>query len=91
MHCLQEAVARLGFFGACPTETETSRREAGFHMVFWACKPISTDFKWLHNGGKSTVWYAYPNEERAIILCDPPLFTLTRPCSLSDAGADQIG
>ena len=28
-------MARLGFFGACPTETETSRREAGFHMVFF--------------------------------------------------------
>ena len=37
-------MARLGFCGACPTETETSRREAGFHMVFLAYKPICTDF-----------------------------------------------
>ena len=27
-------MARLGFCGACPTETETSRREAGFPRVF---------------------------------------------------------
>ena len=57
-------MARLGFCGACPTETETSRREAGFPRVF--C------------GGRSTVWYAYPKEERAVILCDPLLFNL--PC-----------
>ena len=66
-------MARLGFCGACPTETETSRREAGFHMVFLAYKPICTDFTWLHNGGRSTVWYAYPKEERAVILRDPLL------------------
>ena len=71
-------MARLGFSGACPTETETSRREAGFHMVFLAYKPICTDFTWLHNGGRSTVWYAYPKEERAVILRDPLLFNL--PC-----------
>ena len=76
MHSLQErTVARLGFCGACPTETETSRRQAGFHMVFLAYKPICTDFTWLHNGGRSTVWYAYPKEERAVILRDPLLFT----------------
>ena len=71
-------MARLGFCGACPTETETSRREAGFHIVFLAYKPICTDFTWLHNGGRSTVWYAYPKEERAVILRDPLLFNL--PC-----------
>ena len=32
----------------------------------------------LHNGGRSTVWYAYPKEERAVILRDPLLFNL--PC-----------
>ena len=36
-------MARLGFCGACPTETETSRREAGFHRVFLAYKPIWKD------------------------------------------------
>ena len=71
-------MARLGFCGACPTETETSRREAGFHMVFLAYKPICMDCTWLHNGGRSTVWYAYPKEERAVILRDPLLFNL--PC-----------
>ena len=71
-------MARLGFCGACPTETETSRREAGFHMFFLAYKPICTDFTWLHNGGRSTVWYAYPKEERAVILRDPLLFHF--PC-----------
>ena len=29
-------MARLGFCGACPTETETSRREAG---SMWALRP----------------------------------------------------
>ena len=71
-------MARLGFCGACPTEIETSRREAGFHMVFLAYKPICTDFTWLHNGGRRTVWYAYPKEERAVILRDPLLFNF--PC-----------
>ena len=75
MHSLQEgAVARLGFCGACPTETETSRREAGFPRVFCAYKPIYMDCTLLHNGGRSTVWYAYPKEERAVILRDPLLF-----------------
>ena len=79
MHSLQEgAVARLGFCGACPTETETSRREAGFPRVFCAYKPICMDCTLLHNGGRSTVWYAYPKEERAVILRDPLLFNL--PC-----------
>ena len=45
-------MARLGSCGACPTETETSRREAGFHMVFLAYKPICTDFTWLHKWQK---------------------------------------
>ena len=37
MQSLQEgAVARLGFCGACLTETETSRRQASFHMFFLA-------------------------------------------------------
>ena len=67
-------MARLGFCGACPTETETSRREAGFHMVFCAYKPICMDCTLLHNGGRSTVWYAYPKEERAVILRDLLLF-----------------
>ena len=67
-------MARLGFCGACPTETETSRREAGFPRVFCAYKPICMDGTLLHNGGRSTVWYAYPKEERAVILRDPLLF-----------------
>ena len=71
-------MARLGFCGACPTETETSRREAGFPRVFCAYKPICMDCTLLHNGGRSTVWYAYPKEERAVILRDPLLFNL--PC-----------
>ena len=67
-------MARLGFCGACPTETETSRREAGFHRVFLAYKPIYMDCTLLYNGGTSTVWCAYPKEERAVILRDPLLF-----------------
>ena len=61
-------MARLGFCGACPTETETSRCEGGFRRVFCAYKPICMDCTLLHNGGRSTVWYAYPKEERAVIL-----------------------
>ena len=84
MQSLQEgAVARLDFCGACPTETETSRREVGFHTVFCAYKPICMDCTLLHNGGRSTVWYAYPKEERAVILRDPLLF-------ISPAGAVVI-
>ena len=71
-------MARLGFCGACPTETETSRREAGFPSVFGTYKPIYMDCTLLHNGGRSTVWYAYPKEERAVILRDPLLFNF--PC-----------
>ena len=71
-------MARLGFCGACPTATETSRREAGFPRVFCAYKPICMDCTLLHNGGRSTVWCAYPREERAVILRDPLLFNL--PC-----------
>ena len=68
-------MARLGFCGACPTETETSRREGGFPRVFCAYKPIYMDCTLLHNGGRSTIWYAYPKEERAVTLRDPLLFT----------------
>ena len=32
-------MARLGFCGACPTETETSRREAGFPRFFVLTNP----------------------------------------------------
>ena len=71
-------MARLGFCGACPAETETSRREAGFHRVFLAYKTMYTDCTLLHNGGRSTVWYAYLKEERAVILRDPRLFNF--PC-----------
>ena len=71
-------MARLGFCGACPTETKTSRREAGFHRVLCAYKPICMNCTLLHNGGRSTVWYAYPKEERAVILRDLLLFNL--PC-----------
>ena len=77
-------MARLCFCGACPTETKTSRRETGFHRVCLAYKPICMDCTLLHNGGRSTVWYAYPKEERAVILLDPS-------CSLSPAGAEEIG
>ena len=71
-------MARLGFCGACPTEIETSRREAGFPGVFCAYKPICMDCTLLHNGGRSTVWCAYSKEERAVILRDPLLFNLPR-------------
>ena len=71
-------MARLGFCEACPTETETGRREAGFPRVFCAYKPVCMDCTLLHNGGRSTVWYAYPEEERAVILRDPLLFILPR-------------
>ena len=71
-------MARLGCCGACPTETETSRREAGFPRVFCAYKPICMDCTLLHNGGRITIWYAYPKEERAVTLRDPLLFHL--PC-----------
>ena len=76
-------MARLGFCGACPTETETSRREAGFPRVFCAYKPICMDCTLLHNGGRSTVWCAYPKEERAVILRDPLLFNLGPPARLA--------
>ena len=71
-------MARLGFCGACPTESESSRRGAGFHRVFLAYKPIDMDCTLLHNGGRSTVWCAYSKEERAVVLRDPLLFNF--PC-----------
>ena len=82
-------MARLGFCGACPTETVTSRREAGFHRVFLAYKPIYMDCPLLHNGGRSTVWYAYPKEERAVILRDPLLFNLPRRGRIDSDSAPQ--
>ena len=39
---------------------------------------ICMDCTLLHNGGRSTVWCAYPKEERAVIFRDPLLFNL--PC-----------
>ena len=83
-------MARLGFCGACPTETETSRREAGFPRVFCAYKPICMDCTLLHNGGRSTVWYAYPKEERAVILRDPLLFNLPRKGRSDLASAGRV-
>ena len=83
-------MARLGFCGACPTETETSRREAGFPRVFCAYKPICMDCTLLHNGGRSTVWYAYPKEERAVILRDPLLFNLPRRVRGDSAPAGRV-
>ena len=83
-------MARLGFCGACPTETETSRREAGFPRVFCAYKPICMDCTLLHNDGRSTVWYAYPKEERAVILCDPLLFNLPRKGRSDSASAGRV-
>ena len=71
-------MARLCFCGACPTVTETSRCGAGFHRVFLAYKPIYMDCTLLHNGGRSTVRYAYPKEEQTVILRDPLLFNF--PC-----------
>ena len=53
---------------------------AGVKLVFigfsLAYKPIYTYFRWLHNAGRSTVWYAYPKEEWAVILRDLHLFKL---------------
>ena len=72
-------MARLGFCGACPTETETSRPKLVFIRFFWAYQPICMDCTLLHNGGRSTVWYAYPKEERAVILRDPLLFNPPPP------------
>ena len=83
-------MARLGFCGACPTETETSRREVGFHRVFLAYKPIYTDCTLLHNGGRSTVWYAYPKEERAVFFCNPLLFNLPRRGRSDSASAGRV-
>ena len=83
-------MARLAFCGACPTETETSRREAGFHRVFLAYKPIYMDCTLLHNGGRNTVWYAYPKEERAVILRDPLLFNLPRRGRSDSASAGRV-
>ena len=83
-------MARLGFCGACPTETETSRREAGFPRGFLAYKPMCMDCTWLHNGGKSTVWYAYPKEERAVILRDPLLFNLPRRGRSNSASVGRV-
>ena len=91
MHSLQEAaVARLGFCGACPTETETSRREAGFPRVFCAYKPICMDCTLLHNGGRNTIWYAYPKEERAVTLRDPLLFNLPYRGRSDSASAGRV-
>ena len=91
MHSLQEeAVARLGFCGACPTETETSKREAGFPRVFCAYNPICMDCTLLHNGGRSTVWCAYPEEERAVILRDPLLFNLSCRGRSDSASAGRV-
>ena len=57
-------------------------RLAGVKLVFLGffvlTKPICMDCTLLHNGGRSTVWYAYPKEERAVILRDPLMFHL--PC-----------
>ena len=83
-------MARLGFCGACPTETETSRDAAGFHRVFCAYKPICMDCTLLHNGGRSTVWYAYPKEEQAVILRDPSLFNLPRRGRSDSASAGRV-
>ena len=91
MHSLQEgAVARLDFCGACPTETEASRREAGFPRVFCAYKPICMDCTLLHNGGRSTVWYAYPKERRAVILCDPLWLNLPYRGRSDSASAGRV-
>ena len=83
-------MARLGFSGACPTETETSRRQAGFPRVFCAYKPICMDCTLLHNGGRSTVWCAYPKEERAVILRDLLLFNLPRRGRSDSASAGRV-
>ena len=68
-------MARLGFFGACPTETETSRREAGFHRVF----PHTNQSVWIVLCCTMVAEVPYgmhtPKEERAVILRDPRLFT----------------
>ena len=83
-------MARLGFCGACPTETETSRREAGFPRVCCAYKPICMDCMLLHNGCKSTIWYAYPKEERAVTLRDPLLFHLPYRGRSDSASAGRV-
>ena len=56
-------------------------RLAGVKLVFlgfFVLTNMCMDCTLLHNGGKSTVWYAYPKEERTVILRDPLLFHL--PC-----------
>ena len=59
------------------------RRLPGVKLVliwsFYAYKPMCMDCTLLHNGGRSTVWYAYPKEEWAVLLRDPLLFTF-RAC-----------
>ena len=61
-----------------------------FHRVFLAYKPIYMDCTLLHNGGRSTVWYAYPKEERAVILRDPLLFNLPRRGCSDSASAGRV-
>ena len=53
-------------------------RLAGVKLVFLGFFVLTMDCTLLHNGGRSAVWYAYPKEERAVILRDPLLFNL--PC-----------
>ena len=56
-------------------------RLAGVKLVFLGFFVLTNPCVWIVrccNGGRSTVWYAYPKEERAVILRDPLLFNL--PC-----------
>ena len=77
-------MARLGFCG-----TVTSRSEAGFPRVFCAYM-CCMDCTLLHNGGRSTVWYAYPKEERAVILRDPLMFNVPRRGRSDSASAGRV-
>ena len=64
--------------GLAPQKPRLAGVKLVFKGFFCAYKPIYMHCTLLHNGGRSTVWYAYPKEERAVFLRDPLLFNL--PC-----------
>ena len=45
-------MAKLGFCGACATETATSRREAGFHMDFFGLKTLTWKLRCSDENGE---------------------------------------
>ena len=64
--------------GLAPQKPRLAGVKLVFIGFFLAYKPLYMDCTFLHNGGRSTVWYAYLKEECAVILCDLLLFNF--PC-----------